>query len=589
MATSRRSDVMSHPVVVTFLILAIIAFLSWAGEVFKPLALAILLTFAFAPLCRVLEKRGIPRVAAVLLTVMIALGGIGFIGLKVGGQLSALATDLPKDEDKVVAKIKSLQPASGNSFESLNLFLGDVAREIESKPGEKAAPVRVIEQPTLRAQVVNLVGPYLEFLGTMAFVLILVLFFLMNREDLGDRIIRLFGRGRISMTTKTVEEVGERISRYLLTFTAVNSSVGVIVGLGLWMLGIPYALLWGVLAAMLRFIPYAGPATAFALPLIYSIAHFTSWNEPLRVIALFAVLEIAANSFLEPIIYGRTTGVSALGLLIAAMFWTFLWGPLGLLLSTPLTVCLAVLGKYVPCLSFFGTFLGEDAELKPDVRFYQRMLARDSDGAALIGEEALNSKTLPRFYDEVVVPSLSLAERDHAHDEIDQSERDFVWNTVDRVIDDIEVSDTTPDIAAEAKDSQAVGADVAVMGVPAEDHSDVIVLRMLRLLLSERNTSMGILADAETPLKLVERLAVNTPSKVLISHLPPSGLTEARYLIRRLRARFPKITIIVGRWGEGGNTEGAEDRLVAAGANKVVFTLAEAAEYLAPTEKPKAE
>ena len=227
-------------------------------------------------------------------------------------------------------------------------------------------------------------------------MLILVLFMLMGREDLSDRIVGLFGHRQVSLTTRTMEEIGQRISRYLATFALVNSGFGLVIGLGLGLIGVPYAVLWGCLAAMLRFIPYVGPAVAFVLPLVFSFAHFPGWAQPLEVVALFGVVEVVLNSFLEPVIYGKTTGVSALGLLVAAMFWTWLWGTLGLLLSTPLTVCLAVLGKYVPSLRFFATLLGEEAELEPDVRFYQRLVALDRDGAIEVVEAAAEAAAARR-------------------------------------------------------------------------------------------------------------------------------------------------------------------------------------------------
>ncbi len=229
-----------------------------------------------------------------------------------------------------------------------------------------------MSQPSLLAQVRSTVGPYLEFLGVCSFVLILVLFMLMGREQLSDRIIGLFGHHHVSLTTRTMQEIGHRISRYLASFTLVNSGFGLCIGVGLGIIGVPFAALWGCLAAMLRFIPYVGTAVACVLPLSFSFAFFPGWVQLLEIVALFAVVEAALTSFLEPVFYGRTTGITALGLLVAAMFWTWLWGLLGLLLSTPLTVCLAVLGKYVPSMWVFAALLSEDAELEPDVQFYQR-------------------------------------------------------------------------------------------------------------------------------------------------------------------------------------------------------------------------
>ena len=313
----------------------------------------------------------------------------------------------------------------------------------ETKKQPNVMNVAVISRSGFRDRLVDSVGPYLEFLGVGSFVLILVLFILMNREDLRDRITQIFGRRSITLTTRTMDEVGSRISRYLGMFVLVNSTYGLIIGIGLAIIGVPYAVLWGFLAAALRFIPYVGPATALILPLVFSIARFPGWLVPLEVLGLFGVLEVAANSFLEPVIYGKTTGVSALGLLVAAMFWTWLWGMLGLLLSTPLTVCLAVMGKYVPSLEIFSKLLGEEAELDQDVRFYQRLLALDQDGAGEIVDEAAKTQARAEVYDKILIPTLSQAERDFARGEIDEREQAFIWRVTRDVLEDL---GGTPDL-----------------------------------------------------------------------------------------------------------------------------------------------
>ncbi|MCA1685113.1 MAG: AI-2E family transporter, partial [Planctomycetia bacterium] len=413
MPARSKSSAMTHPVVITFLILAIIGAMSVAAEVLKPLALSVLLAFALTPLAGVFERRArLPRAAAVVLTVVLALGTLGGIGYVVYGQLDGLAEKLPGYRSNIEKQLQVLQPKKQSAIQKTATMMRDVAKKFEATgarqtaetvaaaPGvsppvspqdqEASAPgqsdgrnpdaagertrggpidVKVLEEPSFRKRLQEAVGPYLEFLGVGSFVLILVLFMMMNREDLRDRIVSLFGHSRVSLTTRTMDEIGQRISRYLATFAAVNSGFGLVIGLGLGAIGVPYAVLWGCLAAMMRFIPYVGPAVAFVLPLVFSIASSESgWTQPLLVFGLFAVVETALNSFLEPVIYGKTTGVSALGLLVAAMFWTWLWGLLGILLSTPLTVCLAVLGKYVPALGFFATLLGEEADLDPDVR-----------------------------------------------------------------------------------------------------------------------------------------------------------------------------------------------------------------------------
>ena len=364
MAAQRKPFSMNHPVILTFLMFAIIAFMYFAGEVLKPLALAILLSFALVPISRLLERLRVPRALAVIFTVSLVLGGLGVLGYKVGEQLTTLANDLPKYEKTINKKIASvMKPGQASTIENVSKFVGDVSSKINPTTDDGVTKVRVVSDRDFAGDAQKIAGPYLEGLGTGFIVLILLLYLMINRDNMSDRLIRLFGRGKISLTTRTIEEVGQRISRYLMMFATMNTAMGVVIGTGLWAIGVPYALLWGFLAGALRFIPYAGPATAFALPMLFSIASKDGWNQPLMILSLYAVVEVAATMLLEPVIYGKTTGVSALALLVAAMFWTWLWGALGLLLSTPLTVCLAVLGKYVPSLSFFATFLREEVDL----------------------------------------------------------------------------------------------------------------------------------------------------------------------------------------------------------------------------------
>jgi hypothetical protein len=442
----------------------------------------------------------------------------------------------------------------------------------------------VVSQPSFQERLRSSSGPYLEFLGVSSFVLILVLFMLIGRKDLSDRIIVLFGHRQVSLTTRTMEEIGQRISRYLATFAMVNSGFGLVIGLGLGLIGVPFAILWGCMAAMLRFIPYVGPAVAFVLPLVFSFAHFPGWMQPLEVVALFAVVEVVLNSFLEPIIYGKTTGISALGLLVAAMFWTWLWGTMGLLLSTPMTVCLAVLGKYVPSLRFFATLLGEEAELDPDVRLYQRLVALDHAGAIEVVEGML--KKLPRVdvFDQVLVPALARAERDAERDELDEAEREFAWRVIGDVLDGLEgVPDLSLASAASATDAGARSDDsdtsvspVTLVGLAVQDTSDALVLRMLGQILVPAGLSLEIVTDTESSLQVAERVAEHSPRLVIVSHLPPEGLTLARYLVRRLRSQFADLPIIVGRWGETGGAAVAAERLSVIGATDVIFTLSDA-------------
>jgi predicted PurR-regulated permease PerM len=584
---------MGHPVVITFLILAVVAAMSLAAEVLKPLALAVLLAFALTPVAEFFERRArLPRAAAAVLTVVIALGAIGGVGYVVVGQLTSLANRLPGYQENILKKLNVFQPAEGSAIKKVEDVAKKVNEKVFSNPveSERVAKVEVVQQPTFRERLQAAVGPYLEFLGVGSFVLILVLFMLNNREDLRDRVVALFGHGRVSLTTRSMDEIGQRISRYLGTFAVVNSGFGLVVGLGLWAIGVPYAVLWGCLAGALRFIPYVGPAAAFALPTIFAVAHFPGWRQPLEVVALFAVVEVALNSFLEPVIYGKTTGVSALGLLVAAMFWTWLWGLLGILLSTPLTVCLAVLGKYVPSLGVFATLLGEEAELDPDVRFYQRLVALDADGAVDVVDEALRSRPRAEAFDTILVPALSRAGRDAADGSIEERDLAFAWRVVGEIVDDLE---GTPELTLESvaaadaagEDGRAAGDDPwaappVLMGVAADDTADAVALKMLAQLLAPSGLALEVVTGAATPLDLAERVAARSPALVVLSHLPPEGLTAARYQVRRLRAQFPDLPLVVGRWGASGNNAAAADRLAEAGASDVAFSLAEARDQI---------
>jgi hypothetical protein len=406
----------------------------------------------------------------------------------------------------------------------------------------------------------------------------------MGRDKLSDRIVGLFGHHHVSLTTRTMQEMGDRISRYLGTITLVNSGFGLVIGFGLSMIGVPFAVLWGCLAAMLRFIPYVGTAVAFVLPLVFSFAFFPGWVQPLEVVVLYAVVEATLSSFLEPIIYGNTTGISALALLVAVLFWTWLWGTLGLLLSTPLTVCLAVLGKYVPSMWFFAALLSEDAELEPDVQFYQRLVALDREGAIQVVEAALKKRTRVEVFDEILVPTLSRAGCDANRDELDDTKREFIWGVVGQILDGL---DGTPDFSLASLTLSSSGeptpngqatesAPVQIVGLPVQDVADVLVLRMLGQLLAPANCILEIVAETESTLERTERVAEQAPQLVVVSYLPPEGLTMARYLVRRLRAQLADLSIIVGRWGLTEDSATAVEKMVSVGASSVVFTLADA-------------
>jgi predicted PurR-regulated permease PerM len=534
----------------------------------------------------------LPRAGAVVSTLVIVLGLTGGIGYIVGQQVASLADRLPDYQGNIESKLRSvLKPGEQSTSERLSNMVDQVTAKLEKPQPQTAAPgeiapvqkVQVIEQPSFQDRLRSAIGPYLEYLAVSGFVLVLVLFMLMGREDLRDRIVGLFGHSRVGLTTRTMEEIGRRISRYLATLALVNSGFGLVMGVGLYLIGLDYAVLWGSLSAMLRFIPYVGPAVALALPLIFSFANFQGWVQPLEVIALFVTIEVILNSFLEPVLYGKTTGVSALGLLVAAMFWTWLWGTPGLLLSTPLTVCLAVLGKYVPSLGFLEILLGEKADLDPDVRLYQRLVALDRGGAVEIVETALKSQKRVNVFDQILIPALTRAEQDAVLGHLDDREQAFVWDVIGQIVDSTEGIEQLDLASASpwANGSMKVAGEMSaqtrmtIVGIAVEDSSDVLVLRMLGQLLDGAGQELEIITDAESPLEVAEQLAELAPSMVVASHLPPRDPRLSRYLVRRLRARFPDLEIVAGLWGESGEASAEADRLISLGATRVVYKLSE--------------
>ena len=613
MATTRKAFSMDHPVVILFVVIAVVASMGLAAEFLRPLALAVLLSFALSPFARFFERRGLPRTAAVVLTVLIALGALTGIAYKVVGELNHLAGDLadPSNKARIEKKLSVFQVNPSSNLSRVQDTLKDVAKTMDAKPadepkqplpkktpeperfagdktlsGEKIQRVEVVSEPKFRERLQANVGPFIEALTLGSFILILVLFMMVGRDDLGDRIVSLFGGRQISATTRTMNEVGHRIGRYLATNAMVNAGFGLVIGTGLHFIGLPYGALWGVMAALLRFVPYVGTVIAFSLPTLYALATVEGWREALEVAALFLIVETALNSFLEPVIYGKTTGVSALGLLVAAMFWTWLWGLWGLILSTPMTVALAVMGKSVPALAFFSKILGEEPDLSPDVRYYQKLLALDEDGAAEVVEEAAKSKPRIEVYETILLPALARAERDFSREEIDERIQAFVWRVTEQILDDlatVPMFEFTP-----SKDGSASAkAPAEVVGVGVEDRSDFLALKMLGQVLDPSLCRLTIRADKETPLEMSEAIAAVAPALLVVSHMPPSGLTNARYLVRRLHARLGGFPIIVGRWTEKGQNEASADRLATAGATAVVVSLTEARDRILATVAPK--
>ena len=558
----------------------VVAALYWAQAFFIPVALAIMLTFLLDPVVTMLERRGVPQLLAVAIVVVLGFSAFGGIGWGIARQVSSLVEELPQHQDNIRQKIRDMRGAQkGGTIEKADKAVQDVVEAL-NKPDKPVArkdePVPVVVQKNEDA---TGLGKYPSW-GTLAqraaevgLVLVLVIFMLLERTEMRDRVIRLFGYGRLTVTTKAMDEAGQRISRYLLMQSIINASFGTGIGLGLFLIGVPYALLWGFLAALLRFIPYVGPWLGAGLPIALSLVVFPGWQRPLLVVGLFVVLELFSNMVLETWLYGQSAGISQVALLIAIAFWTWLWGPVGLLLATPVTVCVVVLAKHVPAMEFIAVLMTDEPVLRPEVRFYQRLLAADEHEAADIVEEALEAGPIEEVYDTVLVPALTRTKADRAANRLTDDEHAFIVQATADILDEVAARGHGE---ADAAPGPGAAHAVLVLGVPALDETDELALRMLRHLLDASRRAMEVTSPHRLASEVVALVADRMPSVVCIGALPTVSLgTHSRYLCKRLRARYPDLRIIVGRWGATEDIEEVRSLLLAAGADQVTTTLAE--------------
>ena len=433
-------------------------------------------------------------------------------------------------------------------------------------------------------------GTLLEVLGTTGIVLVLVVFFLIRREDLRDRFIHLVGKGHVTVTTQMLEDAGTRVSRYLSMLFVINVIFGLSVGIGLSLIGVPNAILWGILAATLRFVPYIGPWIAAAMPIGLAMAISTGWGPPVMTIGLFVVLELFNNNVLEPWLYGRNTGVSAVAVLVAAVFWMWVWGPVGLLLATPLTVCLLVVGKHVPQLSFLGILLGNEPVFEPKDRIYQRLLAGDPEEAAELFEDYLEHQPLGEVYDTVLIPALALAETHWQLGELNEGKHKFIMESLKELIQDRGDRQQEMQATEDAATPQTVDGDSSrvdtinssrpsILCLPARSQADEIASMMLAQVLEGagcRVQAVSVTSLADEMVKLVDQCTV--ADVVCLSATPPAAVMHARYLCKRLRDRLSDVRLVVGLWDSQVDLNKARVR-IGCGA-LVVTTLAEAQEQI---------
>jgi predicted PurR-regulated permease PerM len=564
-------------------VLAFVLFcLAIAKEVFIPIALAMLLTFVLAPVVRFLDRRRLPHAAAVALTVVLAFSAIGGVGYVLALQVTTLATDLPKYEGTIKRKIREVRRAGrGGAIEkaqsTVKEVIGELQKDDEAKARKPAPVVVERETPTGLAGLRESLGGLAAALATAGLVIVLVIFMLIEQQRLLDRLVRLAGYRRTSLTTKILTEAAERISRYLLMQSSINAGFGLAIGVGLFCIGVPYALLFGVLAAMLRFIPYVGAWIAASLPLVMSLAVFDGWREPLSVVAVFAGVELVIYLIIEPFLIGHSAGVSPLALLITLAFWTWLWGPIGLVVGTPLTVCLVALGRHVPGMEFIVVLFGDEPVVTADVALYQRLLKGDEDEAHRVLADYVKTHDADAVYDEVLMPALCRMRTDAARGAISPEETRGITRAIDEILDDFDAS-VLPAAAARDDGTRAAAPAVAALRVascPARDEVDEAALRILASRLAVDGVDVTTLPPTLLAAEVVDRVGSLAPGVAVVASLAPGGLAQSRYLVKRLRAAFPELPIVAVRWGPADGVDDAREQVLAAGATEFAPTFLE--------------
>ena len=559
----------------------IIASLYWAQAFLIPLAFSLLVTFLLTPPVVGLEQFGFRRVPAVIVVVLFVFSVLAAIAWIVVVQFTSVANQLPRYQINIRQKIVDIRGAGkGGALEKVKETAKEVTEELKKEPSALQKPREVVvqgDEATTFWPFSPAAAPMFERLAGAGFVIVLTIFMLIRRENLRNRLIRLLGYGRLTITTRALEEAGQRISRYLVMQSLLNGSFGISVGIALFFFGLPYAFLWGFLAALLRFIPYVGSWAAAILPTALALAVFQGWLWPLLVFGLIVGLEIVIATILEPLLYGESAGISEVGMLVSVAFWTWLWGPVGLLLAMPLTVCVVVIAKYVPPLEFIGVLLNDGSILEPDIVYYQRLLAADrAEAESLV--EAYNEKHSPaQVYDELMVPALVYAKRGLLRDNVTEAELQFVLQTTREILAEPKFDkpvETTAANGAVPVDSEPElsSPKLRIIGCPARDESDELVLVMLSQLLDLKRFDLEIVGAAQLTSEILARTAETNAPLLCIASLSPDGLPHTRALCKRARRRFPEIKILIGRLGNG-TTE--TDDLMAAGADKISTTMIE--------------
>ncbi|MBV9572294.1 MAG: AI-2E family transporter [Alphaproteobacteria bacterium] len=583
-----------------------VATIYFGRPIFVPLALAILIAFALSPVLALLRKLRLGRVLSVLITVLFAVIVIAGLGTFIGSQAAKVAAELPLYQSNLIKKVQSVRGTAAGSnlvrsitgvFDNLgNVIAGPLAapetKTDRAKEGPKPIPVTVVRPRTTPVEIIGtVIGPLIDPLISLTVVIVFVGFILLQKEDLRDRFIRLAGYQDLQRTTIALDEAADRLSQYLFSQTVINMCFGAMIGVGLWLIGIPNAGLWGLLTAMMRFVPYVGVPLSALFPLALGFAIDPGWSKALWTAALYFSLEPITGQLIEPVIYGRNMGLSAVAVVVAAIFWTWVWGPVGLLLSTPLTMCLVVMGRHVEPLKFLDVLLGDQPPLALEESLYLRMLAGDPDRAALEAEAFIKNNSLKEFFDDVTIRALALAQRDLDRGALDRHRLHAVRETVEALIENLAERDEVPEgISRDDNDRPPPLPETghlpegwrgrAVLCVAGRSPLDEAAAALLAHMVEKHGIGARVVSASDVAPAQLANLEVSDVQVVCVSYLDPGNYKNARYLVKRLKKRMPKAHPIAGFWGYAESDSHYLDSVEAMEIDDVVSSLSQGVERI---------
>jgi predicted PurR-regulated permease PerM len=578
----------------------IILFLYMGREILEPLVIAALLGFILAPLIRRLRGWGLWRIPSVMATVLFAIAIIAALGSTIVLQVAQLADELPKYETNLRAKIRTVGGGAltSSALERASSTLKDLQNEISKSgvtaPTEGQKPLVVeVRQPEPKGleSIANVVRPLLSPLATTALAILFLLFILLQREDLRDRFLRLAGTADLQRSTAALDDAASRLSRFFLMQTILNAGFGLVIGVGLWLIGVPNAVLWGILAGLMRFVPFVGSIIAAFFPIALAAAVDPGWGMVIATAALFIVAEPLAGHVIEPVLYGQHTGLSPVAIVVSTLFWALLWGPIGLLLATPLTVCMVVLGRHIAALEFIEVLLGDEPALEPEERFYQRLLAGDATEAADQAEKQLKAQSLSAYYDSVPMKALALAQSDAAHGKLPADKQLAIRDTMAEIVEDLA---DHPDEATEPKEGEPANTAVAAVLMPEQlrpgwqvDHPvlciasrsplDEAAATMLAQLLEKHGLPARVQPFTDVAsIRGLKIDALDAPLVCLSYFGAVGNPAHVRFLIRRLKRMMPNAKFLAGYWMLGEDPGKGQEWKAAVGADLAATSLSDA-------------